>query len=647
MTSAARSGSVSGAAPPDRERYGDRLGGGDNLTGPVDVCVDRPVLSLDRPFTYELGPELEAGVGSLVRVPFHRRAVRGWVLGRPAEVPARVLSVDEVVSPIRFFDAPMLEVLRWVSKRYVAPLASVIERAVPPRVLAEELAALGDATLGGRRFADAAAGAADLGRPPARSARSSDLDRSSLVLSGYRNGTEVLEALRGGAGEFIVRPAAADEQTVAVEAVAETISSGRSCLVLVPEARPLPATARAVLEAFGDDAVLFAGGSRRERYRTWLEIADGTYRVVVGTRPAVFAPVSDPGLVYVSRESHAGHREERSPYFHVRDVAIARARLAGGVCVMSSVCPSAEAFATEAVEVVPSRRWWPPVEVVRPGPEGRAPRLVSALRSVRRAFVYEPLPGAGIARVCRSCGEPAACASCGGMLRAEGGGVRCVVCGADGRCAACGSNRFGVTPGGAERVEAWASRVAPVPVRRVGSSQRAHAVRRAEVVVGGVDAVKEFGPEALGLDLVAIVDADLAARRPGLAARERALAAWMEAASWASPAGRVIAQTRSPNDAAVQALVTGNPTRFGRGERSRRAEAGFPVGAPVFRVAGSSALAAELERLAHRTLLVSASGDETLCLLALDAGDVPAFGRAMHDLAARGVVTRVEAEPHL
>jgi primosomal protein N' (replication factor Y) (superfamily II helicase) len=601
------------------------------LSGPVDVCVDRPVLSLDRPFTYDLPPELEAGVGSLVQVPFHGRAVRAWVLGPAADVPSRVLGVTKVVSPVRFFDEGILRLLRWVSERYVAPLASVIERSSPPRVVSEEGAGVGDASLRGRRSPSSGA--------PAPS--------SSPVLGAYRNGSRLLEALRRGSGEFVVRPAIADEQAVAVEAVGETLANGRGALVLVPELEPLPATAAAVLDAFPRDAVLFAGGSKRARYRTWLEIADGVHPVVVGTRPAVFAPVPDLGLVYVSRESHAGHREERSPYFHVRDVGVARAGLSLGVCLMSAVCPSAEAVALGAVEVTASARWWPPVEVVRPGLEGRAPRLVSALRGARRAFVYAPLPGAGIARVCRSCGEPAACAACGGLLRAERGGVGCVVCGARGRCAACGSDRFGVAPGGAERVESWASRLSEVPVRRQGDGATPLPVAEREVVVGGIDAVKDFGEVATGLDVVAILDADLAARRPGLSARERALAAWMEAAAWASPGGRVIVQTRSPNDAAVQALVTGNPARFHRSEIPRRSAAGFPVGAAVFRVAGSPAVAAEIERGPHRTLLVTSAGDETLCLLALDARDVPAFGRAMRELAGRGVVSRVEAEPHL
>jgi hypothetical protein len=149
------------------------------------------------------------------------------------------------------------------------------------------------------------------------------------------------------------------------------------------------------------------------------------------------------------------------------------------------------------------------------------------------------------------------------------------------------------------------------------------------------------------LDLVAVLDADAAARRPGLAARERALALWMEAVGWARPAGRAIVQSSQPSDPAVQALVRGNPDRFLAREREQRAAAGFPVGAPVFRVTGGDGVEAALAEHDPLTSLVTMLGDRTICLLALEAGRVPAFSRAMRDLAIEGVVERVEAEPHL
>ncbi len=597
------------------------VSGEEVLSGPVSVCIDRPVLSLDRPFTYELPEELGAGVGSLVRVSFHGALVRGWVLGPTDDVTGRMLRARKLVSPVRFFDERMLELLRWVSERYVAPLASVIARSHPPRVASEEGERDGSAR--GGRFAPST-------RP---------------LLAAYRGGRDLTAALAGGSGAFVLRPAPADEQHLAVEAVAATLAAGRTAIVLVPEVEPLPATARAVADAFPEHVALFIGGSKRSRYRMWLDLQAGNHAVVVGSRPAVFAPVPRLGLVYVARESHAGHREERSPYYHVRDVALTRTRTDGAVCVMSALCPSAEAVAIGAAEVVPAAKSWPPVEVVRPGPEGRAPRLVSALKSARRGFVLAPLPGYGVARVCRACGEPAACAACGGLLRAQAGAVRCVVCGAEGRCANCGGSDFGIVKGGAERVEEWAARVSSAPVRRIGPGDAPMSPAGAEIVVGGVDAVRDVG--RLDLDLVAILDADLAARRPGIAARERALATWMEVAAWAGREGRVIVQTAHRGDPAVQALVSGNPARYYRTELPRRAEAGFPAGWPVFRVAGGSELQAELEVLEPRTLLVSAGEGETLCLLALDPERVPAFSRSIRALAGRGVVTRVEAEPHL
>ena len=582
------------------------------------------MLALDRAFTYDLSAELGGGLGSLVQVPFHGRSVRGWVLGPTDDVPSRILPVRALVSSTRWFDAPGLELCRWVSERYVAPLATVLERATPPRVAGEE---------GSERLTTG---------PPARH-RASPVQP---VLGGYGNGADLLSAIRARAsGPWVLRPAPEHEGAAAVEAIAACVGSGRRALVVVPEADPVPGTARAIAEAFGDRAAVLLGGSKRVRYRTWLDIQAGHYDVIVGSRPTVFAPVPNLGLIYIDRESHPALREDRAPYYHVRDVALARGGIVGATVVLAALAPSSEAAALEATTVSPARRRWVPVEIVKPGPEGRAPRLVRALREVSRAFLFSPLPGYGIAAVCRSCGRPAGCAACGGTIRSEEGTVRCIVCHAAGRCRACGSRDFGLRRGGQERVEEWASRVAPVPVRRLGDADPPRLPVEGEVLVGGAEDVRDFG--AGGLDLVAVLDADLAGRRPGLAARERAMTTWMEAIGWARPAGRAIVQSSHANDPAIQSLVIGDPARFHRDERRRRSEAGFPVGAAVFRVVGSSTLEAELAVLDPITLLTSSAAGQTVCLLALDIGLVPAFGRAARALAARDVVTRVEAEPHL
>jgi len=173
------------------------------------------------------------------------------------------------------------------------------------------------------------------------------------------------------------------------------------------------------------------------------------------------------------------------------------------------------------------------------------------------------------------------------------------------------------------------------------------------VFVGTAAAVKDLG--GLRLDLVAILDPDRALARPGLHAGEQALATWMEAAAWAGPkdgGGRVLVQTRRPGDPAVQALVRWEPERFLRAEGRRRAEAGFPPNHPVFRVAGpprpgGEMLEAALAATGPVSLLVSSGPEGTVCLVAVRPESSPGFREEVLRLAARGLVLRVEAEPHL
>ena len=281
----------------------------ETLSGPVDVCVDRPLLSLDRPFTYELPVELDAGIGSLVQVPFHGRATRGWVLGPGRRHAAPHAPVRKVVSPVRFFDDRGLALLRWVSERYVAPLAAVIARAIPPRVASEETAS------------------ETVARHPTLTVAETD----ARVLDGYRRGDALLRTSRGGRGRS---PSAPPPRTSSGAPSRPSRRAWRRS----PGRRARPGGDAGARDrdrdpdAFGDRAALFLGGDKRTRYRTWLEIAAGRYDVVIGTRPAVFAPVERLGLVYVGRESHPAHREDRAPYYHVRDVALRRARLEDGVC---------------------------------------------------------------------------------------------------------------------------------------------------------------------------------------------------------------------------------------------------------------------------------------------------------------------------
>ena len=363
----------------------------------------------------------------------------------------------------------------------------------------------------------------------------------------------------GDARAWVVRPAPEHEAAAAVESVAACLDAGRRALVIVPEAAPVPAHGdrdrRGVRRSRGDPA-------RRVEAGAVPHLARRAGRALRRRRrhapDRLRARCRELGLVVVSRESHPAHREDRAPYYHVRDVALARGHIERATVVLSAMAPSSEAAARSLPTVQPRRRSWVPVEIVAPGPEGRASRLVRALTTARRAFVYSPLPGYGVAAVCRACGHPAACAECGGTLRSSEGEVRCVVCSALGPMPVLRRERLRAASrrrrarGGVGRPRGRACPCAgSAPTTCLGSRTRG----RCSSAAPTTSATSARAASTSSRSSTPIWPA----RRPGLTALERAVTTWTEAIAWARPGGRAIVQSAHPNDPAIQSLVHGRP----------------------------------------------------------------------------------------
>jgi primosomal protein N' (replication factor Y) len=121
--------------------------------------------------------------------------------------------------------------------------------------------------------------------------------------------------------------------------------AGRSALVLVPEIGLTPALAGAFRSRFGDRvAIQHSGLSDGERYDQWQKIRRGAVDVVVGTRSAVFAPLSSLGLIVVDEEHDGSYKQEESPRYHGRDVAVMRGKREGALVVLGSATPSLESY---------------------------------------------------------------------------------------------------------------------------------------------------------------------------------------------------------------------------------------------------------------------------------------------------------------
>src|SRR5436305_13666529 len=116
---------------------------------------------------------------------------------------------------------------------------------------------------------------------------------------------------------------------VYLTAMKSVLDAGRSSILLVPEIGLTPAVAADLHQVFGDEvAILHSGLSDQERAEQWHRIKRGEARVVVGTRSAVFAPVPDVALIIVDEEQDSSYKQEETPRYHARDVAVLRAKMA-------------------------------------------------------------------------------------------------------------------------------------------------------------------------------------------------------------------------------------------------------------------------------------------------------------------------------
>jgi primosomal protein N' (replication factor Y) len=128
-----------------------------------------------------------------------------------------------------------------------------------------------------------------------------------------------------------------------LNAIEATMAAGRGSLMLVPEIALTPAVAGQFFARFGDRvAILHSAFSDTERSEQWRRIRSGAAGVVVGTRSGVFAPVRNLGLIVVDEEHDQSYKQEETPRYNGRDVAIVRAQAAGACVVLGSATPSLE-----------------------------------------------------------------------------------------------------------------------------------------------------------------------------------------------------------------------------------------------------------------------------------------------------------------
>jgi primosomal protein N' (replication factor Y) len=323
---------------------------------------------------------------------------------------------------------------------------------------------------------------------------------------------------------------------------------GRGALMLVPEIALTPQVAALFRARFGESvAIQHSGLSDGERHDQWHRIRRGDVNVVVGTRSAVFAPLANPGLIIVDEEHDTSYKQDETPRYHGRDVAIMRGKFANALVVLGSATPSMESY-TNAIEgkytlvsltqrvldrpmasvsVVSMRE-----EIAAAGDDVVLSRpLVSALQERldrnEQSLILLNRRGFAAAVVCRQCTATLECPNCSISLtvhsRGSGWSGRCHYCNYQKnvpatceKCAAPYMERVGY---GTERVEAEvrkafpSARVARVDrdtVRRKGSlvEMLAKVGRREVDILIGTQMIAK-GHDFPEVTLVGVISADV------------------------------------------------------------------------------------------------------------------------------------------
>ena len=406
---------------------------------------------------------------------------------------------------------------------------------------------------------------------------------------------------------------------VYLQAAQRAMEQGKGVLILVPEISLTPQTMARFKGRFADKpgsvAILHSAMSDGERFDEWHAIHRGTARIAIGPRSAVFAPVQNLGLIIVDEEHDASYKQENTPRYHGRDLAVLRAKLEGASIVLGSATPSLESlynvqqgkYAMLRMDKRADGQRLPLTRVLDMRTEAKDKRNLGILSERLRMAIDERLTKGeqiilllnrrGFARAlqCPECGYTAHCEHCALPMtyHATENRLVCHICGfrqmVPARCPDCHTANISLEGYGTQKVEAVLRRCFPqARLQRVDAdvTTRKNALRdilddfrarRTDILLGTQMISK--GLDFPGVTLVGVLNADLGLNIPDPRAAERTFQLLTQVAGRAGRGdldGEVIIQTYNPQAAAIQFARRHDTDGFAETEMQLREQMNFP-----------------------------------------------------------------------
>jgi len=378
-----------------------------------------------------------------------------------------------------------------------------------------------------------------------------------------------------------------------LQAIDLVLARGQSAIMLVPEISLTPQTVERFKSRFAatqhEVAVLHSHLSEGERHDEWHKIREGRARIVIGARSAIFAPVTNVGLIVVDEEHENSYKQEETPRYHGRDLAVLRAQMEGSACLLGSATPSLESYQNAVsgkyellrLTLRVDDQQLPLIRIIDLRNDQKrkgsilSERLITAieerLKKKEQCILFLNRRGFSTSLLCEQCGHTCECPNCSVALTFHRGAARivCHICGyqavAPSKCPQCSSPGIRYSGVGTEKIEDNIAGLFPeATVKRLDADvmQRKDAFRETldafkrgtiDILVGTQMIAK--GLHFPNVTLVGIINADLGLHLPDFRAGERTFQLLTQVAGRAGRgdvSGEVLVQTFTPHSPSIQ-----------------------------------------------------------------------------------------------
>ncbi|MCL5774463.1 MAG: primosomal protein N' [Firmicutes bacterium] len=566
------------------------------------VVVDLPKIQVDRTFTYKIPEELKGRVmqGSSVLVPFGSRKIAGFVVelsSNPPDSsgesePFKIKEISKLLYPEPLLNKEFLELARWMCDYYGCFLIDAVNSIIPSPVR------------GSRK-----------GKGKMEKDSKAYYQRPEKLTSGQSSALKAITEglLRKKASAILIHGVTASGKTeVYLRAIQSALEAGRASIVLVPEIALTPQAIERFQGRFKNEiAVLHSALAPAERKAQWWRIKSGEAKVVLGTRSAVFAPMSNIGLIIIDEEHEPSYKQENTPRYNARQIAILRAKNHNSLVLLGSATPSLESFywaksgkyklctISERVE-----RWsLPQVEIVDMRKSEKQGIFSNALIKEMESVLYRKeqiilfLNRRGFSSylLCQECGHVIKCPHCDISMtyHMPEKSILCHYCyhklPAPESCPSCGSYKIKYQSMGTQKVEEELKKLFPgesclrmdkdTTLERGSHSKILGAFSRGDArILLGTQMIAK-GLDFPAVTLVGVITADVALNMPDFRATERAFQLLMQVAGRSgrgNAPGKVIIQTFNPEHPGIKAAALHDYHNFYESEISAREELNFP-----------------------------------------------------------------------